>query len=65
MGKSINDLRLEAAERGDYRFDPGRPCVHGHWADRYVSDGMCVTCALKKVQRQRERIKAARKEAVE
>jgi hypothetical protein len=36
--------RKEAAAAGLKKYDTGRPCKHGHRADRYVDSGACSTC---------------------
>lgn len=36
--------RLAAANSGRTRFYTGRPCKHGHLAERFVSGGACVEC---------------------
>lgn len=41
---SIYRIRKQAAEAGLVRFYTGIPCVHGHTAERYTSNAICVTC---------------------
>jgi len=36
--------RYEAERRGEVRYEPGHPCAHGHWAERYVNGNKCVEC---------------------
>lgn len=36
--------RQQAATLGRKRFYTGRPCAHGHDAQRFVSTGGCVAC---------------------
>lgn len=36
--------RQAAADSGRTRFYTGRPCKHGHMAERFVSGGGCVEC---------------------
>lgn len=36
--------RKEASLAGRKRFFTGRPCVHGHIAQRFVTTGGCVAC---------------------
>lgn len=34
----------EAREQGALKYNTGRPCKHGHYADRYAKSGSCVDC---------------------
>lgn len=36
--------RKEAAAAGLKKYNTGRPCRHGHTADRYVDSGACSAC---------------------
>lgn len=36
--------RKEAAAAGLKKYNTGRPCRHGHSADRYVDSGACSAC---------------------
>lgn len=36
--------RKEAASKGLSKFFTGRKCKNGHVAERYVCNGVCVTC---------------------
>jgi hypothetical protein len=36
--------RSEAKAAGLVRYSTGRPCLHGHESDRFVSTGGCVQC---------------------
>lgn len=36
--------RDEARRKKRQRYFTGQPCVHGHLAQRYVSNGKCVPC---------------------
>lgn len=36
--------RLEAAKLGLKKFYTGKPCRHGHMAERYVSTQACLAC---------------------
>lgn len=48
--------RTEAAMRGLYRFQTGRPCRAGHHAERFTSNSQCVPCnALSARQREASR----------
>lgn len=49
--------RQEAAQQGLSRYYTGKPCKHGHVAERQVSNHCCITCANK---RQREKAKLTR-----
>jgi hypothetical protein len=48
-------LRKEAKLRGDLRYFTGKPCKHGHVAERHVSNGMCLECAKIKTNNQRQK----------
>lgn len=37
--------RAEAKARGLIRYFTGKPCKHGHVAERYVSTGFCMRCS--------------------
>lgn len=34
----------QAADAGDKRYFTGKPCCHGHLAERMVRNGVCVEC---------------------
>lgn len=36
--------KKEASRIGAKRFYTGRPCIHGHDAERYVTTGACIEC---------------------
>ncbi|HAS8352695.1 TPA: hypothetical protein I7721_16515 [Vibrio vulnificus] len=36
--------RREAIAQGARRFYTGKPCRHGHDAERFTSNGACVEC---------------------
>lgn len=36
--------REEAIEKGLRRFNTGRPCAKGHYADRQTTNGGCIAC---------------------
>lgn len=44
--------KKEAIARGLTRYYTGKPCVNGHVAERFVTNG-CTACALEKTQRWR------------
>jgi len=51
--------KTQAATSGLFRFYTGRLCKEGHLAERYVSNGQCVTCnnakaRLRELQRGRQ-----------
>lgn len=37
--------RRDAAAAGLTRYYTGKPCLHGHDAERFVSSGRCLTCS--------------------
>ena len=45
MAATIRSLREAARAEGRARFTTGVPCVHGHMAERYVSNSHCCECA--------------------
>ncbi|MBC5790661.1 hypothetical protein [Providencia sp. JUb39] len=57
--------RKEAAVKGLSRFYTGKPCVHGHVAERFVSNGVCVECAAKHAANYRESVNSILKQARE
>lgn len=47
--------RIDAVRTGRKRFYTGKPCIHGHFAERYATSGNCVECLLSRlVQRCRD-----------
>jgi 5-methylcytosine-specific restriction endonuclease McrA len=44
---------IDAKERGLKRFSTGDPCVHGHIAERFVSNGRCVECSYATARKRR------------
>lgn len=36
--------RLEAHAKGAQRYFTGKPCKHGHWDQRSVAYGVCLSC---------------------
>ncbi|WGL97371.1 hypothetical protein QE177_09065 [Arsenophonus sp. aPb] len=48
--------RKEAVEFGQTRFYTGKPCKKGHIAERFTSNGVCVTCAAKHASDYRKEI---------
>lgn len=54
----------EAMLNGATRYNTGKPCKNGHYADRLISNRTCVTCATKlltrtRAQRRREQRETA------
>lgn len=43
-GRTICIERAEARKLGRVRYFTGRPCRHGHVAERYVVSGSCIEC---------------------
>jgi hypothetical protein len=43
MASKFTDRRV-AAENGSTRYFTGRPCKHGHIAERFTTSGGCVEC---------------------
>ena len=46
----------EALAGGFRKYNTGRPCVNGHYSDRYTLGGMCIACL--KMHQARNKIKA-------
>ena len=46
MGKFQPQERAAALEKGLTRYFTGRPCKHGHVAERNAKSGECVVCSL-------------------
>ncbi len=55
--------RKDAAIKGCSRFYTGRVCVHGHRAERFVSNGVCVECAAKHSANYRDQVNSILKQA--
>jgi hypothetical protein len=41
--------RSDAKKQGKTRYFTGKPCTHGHVAERFVSSFQCVTCTTERV----------------
>ena len=39
--------RKEAKQSGEYLYYTGKPCKHGHVAERYTNNAMCTVCSKK------------------
>lgn len=46
--------RSQAQHEGRKKFFTGKPCAHGHVAQRYVSTGACVVCLKSSVNEWRK-----------
>lgn len=44
MSKSLPKTRKEAKEANLSRYNTGKACKHGHFADRFTSSGTCSEC---------------------
>lgn len=42
--------RIEAIKIGLAKYNTGRPCRHGHFADRYTKSGACSSCIKNMVE---------------
>ena len=51
--------RKEAKERGLARYFTGKPCPHGHVAERSASTSRCVECDRKYYEANREKMREA------
>lgn len=49
--------RRQAAERGMNRYFTGKPCKHGHIAERYVTSNACVACVLASTMAHNQKIR--------
>jgi hypothetical protein len=36
--------RRDASRSGQKKFYTGKPCIHGHLSERYVTTGSCIEC---------------------
>lgn len=52
---SIPASMSEARAVGATRYNTGKPCVNGHYADRYARKGGCVTCHRESTYRTRDK----------
>ena len=53
--------RSKAKSRGLARYFTGKPCKHGHVANRFVSSGYCSECANRVNEKRRHRVRPCRK----
>lgn len=44
MSKQKPQALIDAIANGAVKYFTGKPCIHGHVADRYVSSNACVIC---------------------
>lgn len=56
--------RLEAHKAGLKHYFTGKPCKHGHVAQRYITTGNCFECARRFVLENRQQIHDARPEVM-
>jgi len=54
LGACVPTPRQEAKESGAKRYYTGKPCKYGHVCDRWVSDGACYECNLRKQKLKRD-----------
>jgi hypothetical protein len=40
----LRETREEAKRSGSKRYFDGKPCLHGHIAEHYTSNGSCIVC---------------------
>ena len=52
--------RAQAKEHGLIRFFTGKPCKHGHVAERHTSNDTCLVCASAREAERRTRFKKPR-----
>lgn len=57
-------VRLKGELAGDIRYNSGKPCIHGHPSDRYVTSGQCIRCTTIQRKEWRRKKKAANLAAV-
>jgi hypothetical protein len=57
--------RMEAARKGLMRYFTGKPCAHGHIAERYVVSMACLQCNKVRVAKYHQKVKAIIKDARE
>lgn len=43
--------KIAAKEAGLARYFTGKPCIHGHVAERYTATGACIVCCAEGAQR--------------
>lgn len=44
-------IKQEAIKNGEQKYFTGKPCKHGHIAERYTKDGNCIVCRAAQFQR--------------
>ena len=47
------EKKHRAFKQGLKKYNNGRPCKHGHIADRLISNDMCIICLDLKTERAR------------
>lgn len=55
--------RKEALRKGVRTYRTGKPCKHGHNAERYTLSGTCAECITEHKAREREIFSRSRAEA--
>lgn len=64
--KALPRTRAEAKEAGSKRYFTGKPCKHGHVAERHTCDGRCVECSrIKALSRYHDNQEASNEKAKE
>jgi hypothetical protein len=54
MGVRYRQERIAAQEAGAAYYFTGKPCKHGHVAERYTNTATCVECARQRAQRHKQ-----------
>lgn len=49
-------LRRDAAARALPKYFTGKPCAHGHVAQRYTKTGVCCSCAVESARNHNSRV---------
>lgn len=57
--------RKEAIKLGLYRYFTGKPCKHGHKAERYTFSGACIECLAAMQKKARQQWTEARQQVKE
>lgn len=57
--------RMDAARKGLMRYYTGKPCAHGHIAERYVVSMACLECNKVRVAKYHQSVKKIVREARE
>ena len=53
--------KQEAIKNGEKKYFTGKPCKHGHIAERYTKDGNCIVCRASQYSRDFDKVSKRQK----